>query len=495
MPSRPLSVLDLSLVLKYCLLRRAKQEISGIKPGIADARSGLGFEELNSCIQDIWNKDLEDLLQILKQDHDAELAPEDSERILSETYRQRMTFLVWEQLLGQRSAPELRVCPGILPAAEYRRVFGEKPVVLIVFESFPNIMNECFPLFVDSYVHNLDTFGEPRWQVCASHIAWLDGQCKPTRAAFYDAARHALIETDCDPPPPVRAVLVLCASPAAHRTVSRVAAQSGILQLNPYPGAAETADSKIACYDLWKQAGVPTPRTVLIPTQSSPAIIQSTLERFRESIGRDSLLCSVQPNSGTEGHGVNSLILETERDSEALSMVRRILKDDDAIVREWVGNVRIHYPGDTTGRACDLRLNVSFDGERYHAESGYMQVAGDELSMVSSTSRGGTILKFSRGALERLHGPEGHTIEWDLEMLNRIRGIAESAVQVFPELGLVGVDLKLEIFKSGEMGAQVLDANPRPAGLTHSEFTPQPGKKAEPGVTRRLWRRISDAGT
>ena len=493
-PSDPLSNSDLSLVLKYALLRCVKQEIPDIHPGIADAGSGLGFERLNSFIRNIWDQDLEDLLRILKQDHAAEFSPEDLEQIHSERYRRRMTFLVWEQLLGQRSAPELRVCPSILPAAKYRRVVSEKPVVLVVFEAFPNIMNECFPLFVDACVYNLETFGEPQWQVCASHIAWLDEQCRPTRAAFYDPAGYALIETDCDPPLSVCAILVLCASPTAHREVSEAATRRGILQLNPYRHAAETADSKIACYDLWKHAAVPTPRTVLIPAQSSPAMVQSILREFRENSRKHSLLCAVQPDSGTEGRSVNSLILEPERDSDAISMVRRILTEDDAIVREWVGNVRFHAAGDMTGHVCDLRLNVSFDGQRHRAESGYLQVAGDEQSMVSSASRGGTIRKFSRGAMESLYGPEGRKIEWDADRLTRICGIAESAAKTFPDLALVGVDLKLELSTSEKLDAQVLDANPRPAGLTHSEFIPQPGKKAEPGVTRHLWRLVSNPG-
>jgi hypothetical protein len=96
--------------------------------------------------------------------------------------------------------------------------------------------------------------------------------------------------------------------------------------------------------------------------------------------------------------------------------------------------------------------------------------------------------------MESLYGPEGRKIEWDADRLTRICGIAESAAKAFPDLALVGVDLKLELSTSEKLDTQVLDANPRPAGLTHSEFIPQPGKKAEPGVTRHLWRLVSNPG-
>jgi hypothetical protein len=495
--SIPLAPQDISLVLKYYLLARAAQELPGVRPGVVEAFTGAGFSEVDMLVQQIWERDLPGIVRVILEVFCQSPPPKVAERVLSEDYRRRLTFLVWEQMLGERSAPELRVCPGAIDEAERRELLGDRPVVLLVFEAFPNVMNELFPLIVDGLVYNLDLFGSQRWQVCAAHISWLGAGCCPCRLVLYDAKTSQLIETDCDPPPVAAAVLVLCASRRAHRGVSLLASDSRVPELNPYGGASEWADSKIVSYDLWRRHGVPSPRSALIVQGSTREEVASRLEQFGSAC-RDSACatrhCCFQPNLGTEGHSVESCVLRVDEGvpcPEAVDRIEALLAKDDVIIREMVGNVRFHPPESIRGRSCDLRINVSFDGHRYWAESGYLQVAGSEESIVSSASRGGVICKFSRGALAGLCGPDGRRVNLGPQTIEHLLSIALSAASVFPGLGLVGVDLKLEVSQSGHVGAQVLDANPRPAGLTQSEFFPLGVSEPEPGVTHHLWDRIS----
>lgn len=495
--SLPLAAQDISLVLKYYLLARVQRELPGLRPGVVEALTGAGFSQVDAFARRIWDRDLSGVLDVISKRFCQSLSSGIRERVLSEDFCRRVTFLVWEQLLGERSAPELRICPGAVGDVERRELLRDRPVVLVVFEAFPNVMNELFPLVVDGLVYNLDNFGSQCWRLAVAHVSWLGARCRPRRLILYDASRNRLIETDCDPPPVAAAVLVLCASPSVHRKVSLLASDNGVPELNPYSHASEWADSKIVSYDLWCRHAVPSPRSALIVQGSTREEVISRLEQFclaSVDSGGGMCRCSFQPNSGTEGHGVDSCILQVVQGFRCLEAVERIealLAKDDVLIREVVGNVRFHAPESIHGRSCDLRVNVSFDGDRYRAESGYLQVAGDEESLVSSTSRGGIICKFSRGALAGLCGPDGGRVSLDPQTIEYLLAMAVSAAGVFPRVGLVGVDLKLEVSRAGHVGAQVLDANPRPAGLTHSQFFPLGGNEPEPGVTRHLWRRIS----
>lgn len=495
--ARPIPVYDISLILKYFLIARLERECPDLNPSAIEAKTGEGFETVQSLTRHLWREDIGELLNIVQKEICPSLTGDVREYIQTDEFRQRIALLVWEQLIGKRAAPELRICPGTFADKERDSLLGDRPVVLIAFESFPNVTNECFPLMIDSLVYNLENLGSLRWQVGLAHVSWLDARCRPNRLIFYDSASHRLIEANLEPPPLVQATLVLCASQQTHRKISFLASDNEILELNPYVRTAEWADSKIVSYDLWQEHSVPTPRSALILQGSTPEEIASRLQRFcsssKEPIG-ESMFYSFQPNSGTEGHGVDKWVLRIGEEANWSSIANRVkllADEDDVLIREVVGNVRFHPPESVNGRSCDLRINVSFDGEAYRAESGYLQVAGDEDEWVSSTSRGGLICKFSRGALAKLRGPGEAPVPIDLKTVEHLSDVAISAAKAFPGLGLVGVDLKLEVTSRGRLRAHVLDANPRPAGLTHSEFLPGGTGAVEPGVTRHLWRRIS----
>jgi len=74
---------------------------------------------------------------------------------------------------------------------------------------------------------------------------------------------------------------------------------------------------------------------------------------------------------------------------------------------------------------------------------------------------------------------------------NRLVGIACCASKVFDGLELVGVDLKLEA-QEDPLGAVsvtgvVLDANPRPAGLMHSDSLPKGPERSTPCICSKMW--------
>jgi len=494
---RPIPLYDVSLILKYLLLERIERELPELRPGVIEAKTAHGFDSIYSIACDLWENELDGVLDRIQKELCPELDAETRQTIRTQPFRHRIALLVWEQLLGERSAPELRISPKPISDNEQEELLGERPVVLIVFESFPNVVNECFPLLVDGLVYNLDTFGRVRWLVGLAHVSWLDARCRPDRLILYNTIKNQLIETDVQPPPSLGALLALCMSPRAHRRVSFLANDNQILELNPYARSAEWADSKIVAYDLWRERHVPTPRSGLILKGSDIDEIASRLRAFCMDAPRkldEPELYSFQPNSGTEGHGVDRWIVNMDEQPDWHNIAEEIaplISSDDVLIREVVGNVRFYPPESIKGRTCDLRINVTFDGTDYHAESGYLQVAGDEENWISSTGRGGLICKFSRGALTKLRDPGGNTVNIDFNTMMDLSDIAVSAAKVFPGLSLVGVDLKLEVEAGGQVEAYVLDANPRPAGLTHSEFLPLKTPGTEPGVTRHIWRRIS----
>ena len=127
-------------------------------------------------------------------------------------------------------------------------------------------------------------------------------------------------------------------------------------------------------------------------------------------------------------------------------------------------------------------MNVAWDGERYRAQSGYLQVSSDPGAFASSVGRGGRIVKLSEGALD---GIELTPAERDGALETACAAARALAAGSPPgdRLALIGFDLKLE-GGPAQARAWVLDANPRPAGLSHAELF----ETGEPGVATCLWK-------
>jgi len=171
-------------------------------------------------------------------------------------------------------------------------------------------------------------------------------------------------------------------------------------------------------------------------------------------------------------------------------------RDDDVLVRKEIRGLYYLPEEGKEPVPCDLRINVTRDGTTWYAESGCLQVATDPSTPITSAGRGGRIVKFSGDPFNRL-------VAWDPEGFRpvrlcgndyeHIRAVSIAAARSLGETGLIGIDLRLVPLSRKEersVEAFVLDANPRPAGLSQSEFLPEAGRVPEPGVSRRLWDRL-----
>ena len=260
-----------------------------------------------------------------------------------------------------------------------------------------------------------------------------------------------------------------------HEELSQRFHDRGIPQINPYAHSAERADDKARTHALWEQCEqkIVSPKYTLIPRGSSPEEIAEHLRTFMENEELSDVV--IQPNRGTEGHRVERFSVGTDIGSALLHIKDQVLPQDDAIVREMRGNVR--YTDRSSGSFLNVtfRVNVAWNGSEFVAESGYAQVAKDERMFPASRGRGGTIVDINE-SLANLYCPRyGRFIPVN-EDIAAMKKAAENAARAL-NAGLdskdylkhIGIDILLEVEKSGAgVTPVVLEANPRPAGLSHS---------------------------
>jgi hypothetical protein len=186
------------------------------------------------------------------------------------------------------------------------------------------------------------------------------------------------------------------------------------------------ADSRVAS---------PAARFVSRFTQAKP----QALQRIREEFPNRDLY--VQPDRGTEGTGCVYLAKDVLLDEEQ----PEFLTDQDLVVRERVGNLAYG------GRDFVVRINVTYDGKTFAAESGYCLV-GDKV--VSAAA--GAVKENIHRVLGGLGLEEGET--------DAIRAAACAAIKAVSQGStpprLAGVDLVLE--KKADLVPHVIDINPRP---------------------------------
>ena len=137
-----------------------------------------------------------------------------------------------------------------------------------------------------------------------------------------------------------------------------------------------------------------------------------------------------------------------------------------------------------------FRLNLAFDGNAYHVESGYVQLAKD-TEQPAARSQGGRIVS----PLEVLDGLcsrtdlDGPIVALEKPDWLRICDLAIRAASLFHGLLLVGLDVLLDLDAEGSIMPVFLEANPRPAGLCHSRLLDGfPDSCLVPnGVSLKLW--------
>jgi hypothetical protein len=202
------------------------------------------------------------------------------------------------------------------------------------------------------------------------------------------------------------------------------------------------------------------------------------LERFSEIV--------VKPNRGTEGEQVAFLQRGQPQVKELLEAhLVSCWQKGVAIVQQRRDGVFFRNPTQGINQALALRLIVVFDGERYYLESGYAQL-GQYEGHPASCGRGGHIIPIDKALSGLAYRNKAVRIEpkdW-----GKIRMQAERAAGLFRGLMLMGLDILLDYDNHGNVIPVFLEANPCPAGLSHSRFlTADPYVPASVGISLKLW--------
>ncbi len=397
-----------------------------------------------------------------------------------DAWLRRIVQLAFERLLGDPVSPELQVELAPLSPAEVDAALAGRFTHAIVCGELVGFPGELFPLVLDARCHDLEE-GGPGINVLGVHERWLTDSGRASRAIFFDHGRDALIEASFPLPISLDGVqfLYLGAEHEQERHASLSARLAGRVQINPYRGA-RTADSKWETSLLLRDAGVPTPATVRIAAGAPPEAIAAALRSLPAQALASGM--AVQPDRGTEGSGVAAFPAPAQGRvaGAALEHIRRLQRAGDVVVRSCIRGRRLEAQGRSF--SSDLRVNVAWDGERYRAQSGYLQVSGDPEAFASSVGRGGRIVKLSEGALQGLRLTPAE-VEAALETACAAARALAAGSPPGDRLALIGFDLKLE-GEPGQARAWILDANSRPAGLSHAELF----QTGEPGVATCLWK-------
>ena len=411
-------------------------------------------------------------------------------------YLERVVHLALERLLINQAAPQLFVSP--VPEARHTsRLQGTRAIALL-FDYPLAITHELYPLWTDAYVF-AQSAPEPSFEVIGVHVSWLDEHLQAQRAISFDPAADAFFEAPLEAPHPLAAALLLCQSRQVHRELSARLTATDLPHFNPYQNLAEVADDKWQCFERWERSGVATPPTCLLEQGKTPAAIQEAIRGFTACHHEWESGWMIQPRQGTEGEQLSWVPPDggTETVAELFRAWEGIAGTDDAILRPRVGSVGLQAVDQPEPLPFDLRLNVSFDGVDYRAESGYLLVAPGPNSPISSLARGGQIEPFFRLEESALVCADASArapdrIPWTREELDKVRQLAIRSVAAVAPLALAGVDIKLD-YQAGSLAPSVLDVNPRPAGLLHADlFDPAGGEptSGEAGIASGLWRRV-----
>ena len=400
--------------------------------------------------------------------------------LTNDLYLERLSHLALEHLLVHRAAPELLPFPH--PDQMVERPGKSGTVVAVLFDFPLAITHELFPLWTDAFTFAQET-GNPI-EIVGIHISWLNGAMRATRAITFDARLDAFLETPSEEPLPFQGAVLINQSSETHVDLSHHLRDAGILHANPSSLAA-VADDKWACYLRWKKAGIPTPETVLLPADCPSAVVE---ERALQLVAPESAPDSppqewvVQPRRGTEGRGVFLLPCGETKPPLLLQTWREIASSDDAILRPRVGNVEWRRGAEEAWRPLEIRIHVTWDGETYAAESGYL--ARSRFDETPNDGPYPRICDLSDLELARAGALPRHPIRIVERDLRQIGQVAVDAIQALGRMPLAGVDLALTCGAPG-IQAVVLDVNPRPAGLMRSDLLADPSAA---GIGHGLWR-------
>jgi len=437
-------------------------------------------------------------------------------------YLERIAEIAVERLRGGPEAPALRIAPKPFTRCDIKEVLEEGLNLGLIFGAESIYFQDTVLAFQAD-----ETRSRPhqarKVNVLGVHVGWLTESGEATRSLLVN--KTGLVkEVQFEEAVPLHVAQTLhlprIGENLLHQRVSKLFETKGIGQINPY-GASARASDKAWTHRLWEQylgEKMLSPASQLI---MRPSTVQQALRVLRNSVekmgGRQGLRVLgvvLQPNKGTEGYMVERFevdpakIYEIDEDHPAVQHLMAILKEGDALIREERGNVRF-YSDETPEerskgyRRVALRVNVAWNGSGFFAESGYAQVSRDAQTFAASRGRGGSIVDIDEALLNLYYPRDGawaRLIPTGVDIA-RIRQAAVNASQALntglPEedyLKMVGIDIVLEVEDAEEEGRIrpiVLEANPRPAGLSHlREIREISGEKPKPMISTALFNAI-----
>ena len=470
----PLGVAETSVFLKYLLLDILMHKVDqreDWRPSLWQHREqSLVFRQrLRKLL------DTPDLKSALSHVTGATLGPTAISQILdtSTLYRERILDLVIEAVLSERMAPEICIDPVPATSAKLDEKLEGQWNHAVVFAASPLFTHELYPLAVDAFERDSNKYGKVYFNILGVHVDWFAPDCKILRLLYLDFAKQRFCECDLEIPLVPDSAQFICMGHQEHALHSFWSTRLACLQVNPHQPAAR-ADNKISTLEGWASLGLEVPISQRV-LPGGKDLATSFAKRFAEIV--------VKPNQGTEGEQVTYL---TSTDLTALQdALSSCWNTGDALLQERRDSVFWQDPNTGKIHTLALRLHVSFDGRHYHLESGYVQI-GENSRLPAACARGGEILTFAAilPHLVYLQNGSPTTLHFSTGDWQRIYEQAQKAASLFTGLMLVGLDVVLDLDKKCKPVAVFLEANSRPAGLSHTHFLPDVGL---PGISLKLW--------
>jgi len=463
-PDQALSEAELGTALKYALAASLADLFGGVAEIRRAARGGaLTVAELRVAAA----KELRKLAEAARQaDH-----PIWAEHLGRPVLQARIADLAIDALLSERLAPEIILAPGS------RALSPHPPLHALVFSAFTHCAHELYSLLVDALTAGVHAAG--------AHESWVaEGTLR--RAILLDAEADRLLEVDLDPPASVASAQALALDLTREaESHQKIESALTVPLTNPYAGA-RCLDDKVWTAAAWANAGLEAPAYLSFAPDAADGEMRAVLADW---------LCShtpalvVKPADGTEGRGVELVDFGRPGGGAAcFAHLNRLIARGPALVMEERGQLR--FTSSQGAVRFTLRLNVCWDGDRAWAESGCAQAAGDPAG-IASAGRGGRVTPLIE-VWQNLQRSDGTPFtptaaDWQTVLGAAEAGTAALARAIGPAMSrLIGIDLLLDL-EADRIVPVLLEANPRPAGMSHARFVTAAGPTVEPGVTRRMW--------
>jgi hypothetical protein len=467
-------------------------------------------------------------------------------------YLDRIAQVAYERYTARRTAqdvPTMIIVPSPLTRRQIDELLGDRLNYVMVFGAESIYFQDTVHALAvdgrdigveatcDRYVKRETSNVKRSWgvNVLGAHTDWISSDGEGVERALTVGDTGFVKEVAFQEPVPIHIVqilhLPLKRERQLHRELSIHFRDRGIPQINPYENSSERADDKAWAHALWDQSGrkIASPEYALIPQHSSQEEIAARLRTFLKNTRKPDIV--VQPNRGTEGCKVKKFDgISAKRITSSSPIVKyikdQVLPEDDAIVRERRGNVWYRDQSSDVKRETlnvkrlnvAFRINVAWNGSEFAAESGYAQVAKDAETFPASRGRGGTIVDINEALANLYYHNGGKWIRF-IPTDEDIAAMKEAAIcaacglnaglDVVDYLKLMGIDVLLEVEEQGarnvkrqtsnvkhlDMVPVVLEANPRPAGLSHSsEIIGISDRRPQPRISMEIFRFIESMG-